>query len=163
MTIYKQAKTLEGVPYQEGWNDCYTSAREFYNLVLGIELKDFSRPRYWDQIKEFNFFERLFSESGFVEIGDNPNQASVGDALLMRIGNAVCLNHIAVYVGQNQILHHVQGRNRIVELYDHKWRFRVAKVIRHPDMEKLFNLGDSLSAANLPQSLKNKVYGGQGG
>lgn len=127
-----------GIEFEEGWQDCYTLAKSFYTEVLGIDLKDYARPSHWYLLPEFNFFERLFEREGFRTVSTNANDVRIGDALLMGIGRSTVANHIAIYVGRGQILHHMTGQKSRLEAYTPRWRTRVLRVIRHPKSEVVF-------------------------
>jgi cell wall-associated NlpC family hydrolase len=53
-----------------------------------------------------------------------------GDALLMHL-EASLPNHAAIYVGDQQILHHVQGRLSSRDILGGYWLKAVAMAVRH--------------------------------
>lgn len=72
-------------------------------------------------------FERSWKSLGFVEVPIE--DLTFGDALLMQIYSPDRISHIGLYVGYNQILHHMPGQLSRVDKYQ-IYHSRVKKVIR---------------------------------
>lgn len=105
---------LLGREWVWGITDCWTLVRDWYK-ENGISLPDWQRPRTPDEFNADPLFERHWHEAGFVEL--EPEDAlEPGDFLLMSIG-CPGLNHCGVYVGEQQILHHLRGRLASRDLY----------------------------------------------
>lgn len=106
---------LLGRPWSWGSTDCWALVRDWYREVRGIELRDWERPI---DPREFNLrpmFEGCYSETGFRKLGADENLMP-GDLIVMSIG-APTLNHIGVYVGDQQILHHLGNRLSCRDIY----------------------------------------------
>ena len=89
-----------------GLLDCYSLVRDWYNRELGIKLDDFyRRDRFWERGE--NLYLDNYASQGFRKIPFD--ELAYGDVLLMQL-NANLPNHAAIYLGDQQILHHVQGR-----------------------------------------------------
>ncbi len=127
-----------GIEFEEGWQDCYSLAQKIYADILGIQLRDYARPSMWYMLPEFDFFEKLFQREGFQTVSTNANDVRIGDALLMGLGRTEVANHIAIYVGRGQILHHLTGQKSRLEAYSPRWRTRVMRVVRHPKSSTVF-------------------------
>jgi proteasome lid subunit RPN8/RPN11 len=87
-------------------SDCWTLVRDWY-AERGTALPDWRRPARASEFEAAPMFEGLWAEAGFQQI--DPADMQEGDAVLMAIGNAR-LNHVGVYVGDQQLLHHLRGR-----------------------------------------------------
>ena len=86
--------------------DCYAIIKDFYETEMGIQLKEF--PRDEDSFdKGENLYVEGFSQTGFKTISHLELQR--GDVILMQINSKVT-NHGAVYLGNGEILHHLQNR-----------------------------------------------------
>ena len=151
---------LQGRTYIEGWQDCYSLAQEYYVNAFGLTLRDYARPKGWELLPELNFFETLFEREGFIEPTANIRDVRIGDALLMALGQTPCSNHIAIYVGGGNILHHLFQQHSRVEPYSDRWRFRVRKVLRYRHAD-LFQEGVTLDdLAQAPRSMRHKMMEG---
>ena len=95
---------LEGRPFVHGILDCYTLFQDYYDLKLGIKLPDFERPDDWWKNGK-NLYLDNFEACGFRRVND----LKVHDGILMQV-DSTKPNHVAAYLGDGEILHHVQGR-----------------------------------------------------
>jgi len=102
---YKQP--LLGRQWTWGVSDCWTLVRDWYAEELGIQLRDWDRPAL-STFNEKPLFDECWVDAEFEEI--TLDQLQKGDSLLMNIDGASGLNHCAVYLGDQQILHHLRGR-----------------------------------------------------
>lgn len=143
--------------FQEGWQDCYTLAQKYYFENMGVQLRDYSRPDRWYMIPDFAFFDRLFQREGFQDMGNNPSNVLIGDALLMGLGRTEVSNHVAIYIGKGQILHHLTDQKSRLDVYNVRWRERVTRVLRHPNSEFAFDNITAETLAQLPFSIRQKL------
>ena len=118
-----------GREFAHGIVDCYTLCRDWYIKEFGLKMNDYSRQDEWWHKGE-NMYLDNFQKEGFKEI--SIDDLSYGDALLMCIDSDVP-NHAAVYIGDNIILHHIQGRlsSRDVFKFGGYYHKMTCKVLRH--------------------------------
>ncbi len=93
--------------------DCYSLCRDWYAREWGLQLKDYDRQdKFWERGE--NLYLDNFASEGFRKIPVEELQP--GDALLMQLVSPLP-NHAAIYLGDSQILHHVQGRLSSRDVY----------------------------------------------
>jgi proteasome lid subunit RPN8/RPN11 len=107
--------------------DCYSLCRDWYKREWGLRLDDFPRrDRFWERNE--NLYLDGYASQGFRQVPFNELQH--GDAILMQLG-AELPNHAAIYLGDQQILHHVQGRLSSRDVYGGYYVKSTAMVLRH--------------------------------
>jgi proteasome lid subunit RPN8/RPN11 len=114
-------------PYVYRVHDCYTLARDWYQREMALGLPEFERADQWWK-KGQNLFVENFEGCGFVRLLDADVQ--VGDAFLIQMNSPVP-NHVAIYVGDGTILHHVWGRLSYREPWGGMWRKLATHHLRH--------------------------------
>ena len=118
-------RSLIGLPWQYGINDCFSLVRRYYALA-GVMLPDFERP------KELQTSSSIFLEQagalGFRETALSELRA--GDVLIMRLGTDAPM-HAAIYVGDQQILHQRMNSVSGVEALTRYYRMKTAAVFRY--------------------------------
>ncbi len=118
---------LLGRQFAHGVLDCYTLVRDFYARELGIALSEYEREdEWWAKGQDLYSMERLQAE-GFVAVTGEPQH---GDMILMQIRAAVP-NHAGVYLGDGQMLHHLDGRLSERVPYGGMWAERTRYIVRH--------------------------------
>ena len=118
---------LVGRQWSHGVLDCYSLIRDWFRIERGLVLPNFDRRDEW-WLAGGNLYLENFQAAGFAEI--DPADIQPGDGILMRVMSPVP-NHGAVYLGDNKIIHHVQGRLSCRDNYTEFWRQRTTQVVRH--------------------------------
>tara|TARA_Y100000004_G_scaffold20024_1_gene20576 strand:+ start:600 stop:1307 length:708 start_codon:yes stop_codon:yes gene_type:complete len=116
-----------GREFSHGIVDCYSLVRDFYAREYGIALTDYPRRDQWWHNGE-NMYVENFAKEGFSRVPIEEMQR--GDLLLMNLQSPVP-NHAAIYLGDQQILHHVQGRLSSRDLLGGYYLKATDRVIRH--------------------------------
>lgn len=130
MALYDKYSHLLGIPYMDGRDDCYGLVRRYYQDEYGLELKNYARP-----VDIFQSGKDLLSENfqseGFEIVDTNYRDLQLGDGLLIAIGCKL-MNHVAIYVGNNLILHHLYKRPSGTDNFSEAWKQRTLSIVRHP-------------------------------
>ena len=111
-----------------GKYDCWSLITDYFLEKKQINLKFWKRPKNMKTFCKNPYFEEVLTGSGFIEVSkDNINN---DDVLLMQGANEK-LNHVALYIGDQTILHHNIRQLSCRELYDLKYIKLTKKVYRY--------------------------------
>jgi len=125
---------LEGRSFLYAASDCVTLVRDYYKWELGIEINDLVRSEAWWWVgKESSSpyrYDEIMNLTNFEKVTDD---LRVGDVLAIRF-QSDHINHLAVYMGDNVILHHHLGKLSGYEIYTYHWKKNTEFVIRHREM-----------------------------
>lgn len=100
---------LEGLPFRYNTYDCWELLRRYFWQKHEIKLKTNPRdPYFWASGDDL--IGQGFKEWGFTEFDPKTTSPEVGDVQVYQTDGVKVMNHCAVYVGNNCILHHRANR-----------------------------------------------------
>lgn len=123
---FRCIQPLIGREFQHGVTDCYTLFRDAYHLC-GIDIPDFKRADEWWSNGENLYLDNM-AKNGFYQI--NLSNLQEGDVILFSL-NSKTVNHAAVYIGDNSILHHLPKRLSKRDLFSGYWLKNYHSIWRH--------------------------------
>ena len=93
-----------GRRYVSGVNDCYSIIRDFYALS-GTTIPEYPRDEdFWKH--DGDLYQEFYAEAGFLRLPDDA-ELHIGDCLLGSVFAKGIINHGAVYIGNDKIIHHL--------------------------------------------------------
>lgn len=102
---YFEDAPYEGRLFIHGLFDCYTLLLDWWQRERGVYLPwNVQRPYGWWDAQQSLYLQH-FREYGF----EQSNKLEHGDVMLFNLGGSI-VNHSAIYLGDNMILHHLGGR-----------------------------------------------------
>lgn len=119
---------LEGRPFVFNIHDCYSLVRDYYARTLDIELPSREVEYAWWH-KGQNHYAASYEAAGFVRV----QEPRLHDVILMQF-SAPVPHHAAVYLGDEQILHHLEGRLSRRDFYGDFYRKATALIVRHQSL-----------------------------
>lgn len=121
---------LIGRQWSHGVLDCYSIIRDYYKERLNIEIPDFHRDVEW-WLRGQNIYEENFGKAGFHQI--DISSIKEHDVILMQVMSPV-INHGAVYLGNDLMLHHLHKRLSTRDVFGGYWKKHATKILRHKDL-----------------------------
>ena len=100
--------------------DCWSLIEDWFKEKKGIKLKHWDRPKSPKEFSEKPLFEHGLPLTGFVEL-DKDDDLEIGDVLLMDTTNTGKLDHVALFIGDQTILHHCVKKLSCREIFDQKY------------------------------------------
>lgn len=126
---YFDAAPYEGRPFYHGLLDCYTLLQDWYAREKGVTTPhNVERPWMWWMNKQSLYLQHA-AEFGFIPVKGN---MQVGDVMIFKLGSSVA-NHCGIYMGDNKILHHINGRLSCIEPIKEKFTQQLIEVVRYKD------------------------------
>lgn len=117
-----------GRPYVSGVFDCYSILLDYYKREYGIRMNDYPRIKE-DGSSGIAYFTEKYEDEGFVRlIGQEPKP---GDVFFIQMADRIRPDHLAVYLGDEMILHHNTGRLSKRDLYGGYWVKHTVGHFRH--------------------------------
>jgi proteasome lid subunit RPN8/RPN11 len=125
---------LIGRDFVFGIYDCENLISDYYLQERGIELPKYPRSSdelVWDKAG-WDWIDKEYERAGFVEV----KQPEIGDVIAMSIGaNALGINHLAVYLGDDKFIHQLSGRKSNIEVWGSPWTEYTTKFLRYKGNE----------------------------
>ena len=123
-------KDLLGRTFEYGVIDCCSLIKDYYakNYRLFFECTA-GEDEWW--LRGENRYLDNYSKQGFVSLEDT--QPIEGDVFLIKLLSPVP-NHAAIYIGDNNILHHIHGRLSNRENYSGYWSNFTTHHLRHKSL-----------------------------
>lgn len=116
-----------------GSKDCFGLARDYYFEEFGILIRDYPRNEFWKNTNP-NLIVDNFRNEGFREIEEK--EIRKNDIILIEDPRTGIVCHILIYMGNNEILHHPNGRKSMLEVYSDKYK-KVSRIfLRHEQFGK---------------------------
>lgn len=116
-------------PFIYGIYDCYEAIRSWKWQNENEYLAPIARENYWwyigatpngvvdrsSFVNNPNYYLKLYKELGYSII--RPDDPQIGDGIFFQSKGSTTVNHLAIYVGDGKIYHHLEGRkSEIIEL-----------------------------------------------
>ena len=128
---FRYIKPLLGREFEHGKIDCLTIVRDAY-MLAGIELPDYERQDDWWHNGQ-NLYLDLLPQNGFEQV--DAQELQEGDIIIICLGSSTP-NHAAIYIGNQQILHHCPNRLSKRDLYGGFWLDYTHSIWRHKKWQK---------------------------
>ncbi len=126
----------------------YRLFRQFYIDNFDITITNYARPTNWSS-DQIDLMRLCYEREGFDMITDwKPKDLRPGDVLCMAIGERNA-NHFAVYLGDDELIHHLYGRLSSKETFRDFYRNTTCFVLRHPDVPDLRPVYPDVDIASL--------------
>lgn len=121
-----------GRPYHYGIIDCYSLVVDYYQREFGIKLArlpENRETRFWEGENPKPLMEEAYQKLGFEQLVNE--EPEVGDLFLIQTAPSVA-NHVAIYIGDDMILHHCENRLSGRTIYGGFWMKHTVKHLRFP-------------------------------
>lgn len=116
-------------PYAFGALDCWSLVRDYYKREFGIQLGDYPRHHEFWKNPETNYFHTEWKNENLIDVTGTIPQ--VGDIFFIQTDKSGNPNHVAVFVGDDMILHHCHGRLSRRDVYGGYWAKHTVRHVRH--------------------------------
>lgn len=129
--VEPSTRPLIGRPWSLGSYDCWGLIMAWHK-EQGIELPDFRKDyEWWKPEHGENLYQDFYQEAGLVATGKDPEP---GDVIIMQL-QADVWNHGGIYLGDNQMMHHLSGRLSTTDIYSGWYQEKTVLVCRHKDLK----------------------------
>ena len=149
-------RTYIGRPFEIGVSDCYSLLRDFYKDVFDIHLKNYARPNDYHTMK-YSLYEKYAESEGFEPFTGSYQDVKYGDVFCMNI-DADFINHIGIYIGQGEMLHHYWGRLSEICAFGGIWMSRNMGIARHKKLKDVRHDIEKLDILEIiPEHVKHRI------
>lgn len=129
-------ENLVGKSFSLGKQDCFSLTIDFFKQNFDIEIPNIARPADWKP-DEVDLISQFYHLSGFEKLDvEETWPPRPADVLVTTIGGSNP-NHLVIYLGGNQIIHHKQYSISSVETMRPIWKRVTSYILRHPDVPDL--------------------------
>lgn len=132
-----------GRPYSYGLIDCYSLVVDYYKREFGVtmpRLASIRDTRFWEEVPPRPLMEQACEEIGLERVDGQPPEP--GDLFLIQTMGSVA-NHVAVYIGDDMILHHCENRLSGRTIYGGYWHKHTIRHYRHSGVKNGIDEGNS--------------------
>lgn len=119
---------LEGREYAHGVCDCLTLCRDWFRREWALEFPEIEYEEHHWKLRR-GLVRRLFAQWGFVSIPRADLRR--GDVICFQVPPSAELNHLAICLGDNRILHQPRGRLSGEEPYQNRLAIHAHLWLRH--------------------------------
>lgn len=137
--VQPESLPLIGRPWSLGYQDCWSLVMAFHK-EHGIELNNYSVPYEWWKDGKENIYDDNWQREGFIEVNRDP---IYGDMCMFRL-QSVVTNHAGIYLGDNQLLHHMSGKLSRKDIFSGWYQDHVVRIVRHKDLPEVLECKISL-------------------
>lgn len=130
---YKAGFPYQGRQYRLNYSDCYRLVMDFYSKEFGIQLRDYKAGNEWLfslQVYEGrNLLMINYERENFTQVAT----PEYGDPILICSSDNRKFGpeHVAIYIGDEKILHHYADRLSCVQPYSSFWKEKTVAILRH--------------------------------
>ena len=145
-----------GRPFEIGKTDCYSLLRDFYKESFDISLTDYARPSNYYDMQE-SLYEKYCEREGFEPFLGSYADVKYGDVFAINI-DAPFINHVGVYIGSGEMLHHFWGRLSEICRFGGLWMTNTMGLYRHRDLKDFKIPATEIDALEvLPAHVRNRI------
>ncbi|MGV6989664.1 C40 family peptidase [Testudinibacter sp. P80/BLE/0925] len=121
---FRHVPHLIGREFAHGTADCYSLFRDAY-MLAGFDFPEFTYDEEWYREEQDLYLDNM-AKHGFTCV----SEPQPGDVILMQISSPVA-NHAAIYLGNQQMLHHTPNRLSKRDIYGGYWQRSTHSIWRH--------------------------------
>lgn len=125
-----------GKKFELGRQDCFTLCSDFYRENFGISFPNIARPHDWsaDKLDLISDFHKL---CGFDKLDNEEHWPPRPADILATVTGSSNPNHLVIYLGGNEILHHKYMGISSKEPMRPVWKRFTSYILRHPDVPNM--------------------------